>query len=119
MAANDKFKRFLPDRKSEKFSYDAPIKQQPVEIERIPSANDPMGQIQLEGRAYRSLGGGSIPWWVLISGWIFLGLPASMMIYLTATSLSWASIPFLAIASIPLLILWKGTKAKLSKRKRS
>jgi hypothetical protein len=118
MADNDKFKRFLPDRKSEKLSYDAPVKQQPVEIERIPSANDPMGQIQLEGRAYSSLGGGKMPWWVIISGWIFMGLPALMMIYLTATSFSWGSIPLLAIVSVPLLILWKGTKNKLSKARR-
>ena len=118
MADKDKFKQFLPDRKSENLSFDAPIKEQPVVHDRIPSGLDPMGQIRLEGRAYKSLGSGRIPWWVIVSGWIFFGIPAALTIYLytIAISLSWTSIPVLAIAAISLLILWKGTKAKLSHR---
>lgn len=41
--------------------------------EQLPSGNDPMGRVYLEGRLYRGLAGGRIPWWVLISGWVIFG----------------------------------------------
>jgi hypothetical protein len=119
MTEKDKFQRFLPDRESDKLSFDAPIDQPFVAHDRIPSANDPMGQIKLEGRAYGSLAGGRIPWWVLISGWILWGIPVLLFIYNAIMSMSWASIPVIVIASLPILILWRGTHAKFSNWRRT
>jgi hypothetical protein len=114
MSKTDKFKQFLPDRKSDKLSYDVPIRQQPVAPDRIPSGSDPIGQIQLETRAFRALAGGEIHWWILISGWIFLGIPSLVIICLVASRLSWGAIPLILIASIPLITLCRGTNAKFS-----
>jgi hypothetical protein len=122
MTKKDQFNQFLPAKKSEKLSYDTPIEQQPVvPLDRIPSGYDPMGQIQLEGRAFSSLKGGKIPWWVLISSWIFIGIPSVVGIYLVCSSkpLSWRVIPALLIISIPLIILCRGTNAKFSSWRRS
>jgi hypothetical protein len=114
MAKADKFKQFLPDRKSDKLSYDVPTEQQPVTPDRIPSGYDPIEQAQLEARAFRALAGGKIHWWILISGWIFLGTPSLVIICVLASPLSWGSIPLILIASIPLITLCRGTKAKFS-----
>jgi hypothetical protein len=114
MRDKDKFQQFLPDRQSDKLSYDAPIDRPVVEHDRIPSANDPMGQIKLEGRAYRSFAGGRIPWWVLISGWILWGIPIVIYIYAAVSAFSWGSLPVIVIVSLPILILWRGTSAKLA-----
>jgi hypothetical protein len=114
MAKPGKFNQFLPDRKSDKLSYDVPIRQQPVVPERIPSGYDPIEQAQLEARAFRALAGGKIHWWILISGWIFLGISSLVIICLVASRLSWGAIPFLLIASIPLITLCRGTNAKFS-----
>ncbi len=114
MAKIDKFKQFLPDRKSDKLSYDVPSRQQLVVPDRIPSGYDPIGQIQLEGRAFSALAGGKIHWWILISGWIFLGIPLLVIMCLAASPLSWGSIPTILITSIPLITLCRGTNAKIS-----
>ena len=118
MIKKDKFKKFLPDRKSDKISYDVPIRQQPIAPDRIPSGYDPIGQIQLEGRAFSALAGGKIHWWILISGWIFIGIPLLVIICVVASPLSWRSIPLILIASIPLITLCRGTKAKFSNLRR-
>ncbi len=86
--------------------------------ERIPSAADPMGEIQIRGRALRTLGGGNVRWWVLISGWLMFGTTFLATIAIVLFSQSYALIFLLAITAIPLFPLWKGTATKLSRRDR-
>lgn len=82
--------------------------------ERIPSGYDPMGEIYLRGRAFSSLSGGRIPWWVLISGWLIFGGSALLILIAAITSQSLTGLLPLAFAVIPVLILWRGTLSKLS-----
>lgn len=114
MSEQDEFKRFLSDEKldKDKFLVEIPAEQKSVYDERIPSGYNPMEEIELRGRAFRGLAGGRIPWWVLISGWIIFGSFALVSFYAVVTSLSLAALIPLAIATIPLLILWRGTTAK-------
>lgn len=120
MSQKDEFKQFFPDEglDKDKLSVEIPAEQKPVYPERIPSGYEPMGEIQLRGQAYRGLAGGRIPWWVLITGWILFGGFALLMVY--AIAIAWSSAAWftLAIAAIPLIILWRGTRAKLSSRRR-
>jgi len=126
MSENDEFKKFLPDEefKREQFVYEVPSEAEPPSQERIPSAYEPMQKIQLDGRAYRGLARGRIPWWVLMTGWMIFGglafvflIPAISLLF----SGSWLAlvglIPALLIASVFLTILWRGTNAKLSTNK--
>ncbi len=85
--------------------------------DRIPYGYDPMGDVYLRGQAYRRLATGNLPWWILMTGWIFLGIPSLIVIGLAIASLSWwATFPiFLAI--IPLIILWRGTARQLQQRR--
>jgi hypothetical protein len=101
-----------------KVSNEIPANQKLIDYERIPSGYDPMGQIQLAGRIYRSLAGGRIPWWVLISGWIIFGSIAFFFLFLVVSSFSLSALFPLMIETFPLLILWKGTTAKLSSKRR-
>ncbi|MFM7449341.1 MAG: hypothetical protein ACKO24_12185, partial [Leptolyngbyaceae cyanobacterium] len=66
---------------------------------------------------FRGLAGGRIPWWVLISGWIIFGGLALLILIPVITSAAFELLPALVIASIPLVILWRGTVAKLSTEK--
>lgn len=70
MSKNDDYKQFLPDDEldSERLVVDVPADPKPPYQERIPFGFDPMGEAYLHGRAFRSLAGGRISWWVLISG---------------------------------------------------
>ncbi len=119
MNNKDEFNRFLPDESldPDKLSIGIPAEQTPINPDRIPSGFDPMGEIQLRGRAYRSLAGGQVPWWVLISGWVIFGGFVWIMVRLTVLSSSFVLLIPLAIATIPLFILLKGTKAKLASQR--
>ena len=119
MSENDEPKQFFRDEKldEDRLFVEVPAEQKPPYQERIPSGYDPMGEIYLRGRAYRSLSGGTIPWWVLISGWLIFGAPALMVLIAAIASPSFIMLPALAFAAIPLLILWRGTLAKLSNTK--
>lgn len=119
MSEKDEPNPFFRDEKldKDKLSVELPAEQKPVYHERIPSGFDPIGEIHLRGRVFRSLAGGLIPWWVLISGWIMFGGFALLILYAAVISLSLAALMPLALAAIPLLILWRGTVAKLSSRK--
>ena len=119
MSENDEPKQFFRHDKldEDRLFVEIPAEQKSPHQERIPSGYDPMGEIYLRGRAYRSLSGGTIPWWVLISGWIIFGLPVLLMLIAAITSLSLSLLLPLAFAAIPLLILWRGTLAKLSSTK--
>ncbi len=119
MSENDEPNQFFRHDKldEDRLFVEVPAEQKPPHQERIPSGYDPMGEIYLRGRAYRSLSGGTIPWWVLISGWLVFGLPALLVLIAAIASLSLAILPALAVAAIPLLILGRGTLAKLSSTK--
>jgi hypothetical protein len=73
-----------------------------------------MSEIYLRGRAFRGLAGGRIPWWVIISGWIFFGSLALLILISAITSAGFGALPILIVVAIPLIIVWRGTVAKLS-----
>jgi len=116
MSKNDDYNQFLPDDglDSEKIVVEVPADPKPPYQERIPSGYDPMGEIYLRGRASRNLAGGRSPWWVLISGWIIFGGLALLILIPAITSAAFELLPVLLMVSIPLIILWRGTTAKLS-----
>ncbi|MBV6628155.1 MAG: hypothetical protein KI793_35425 [Rivularia sp. (in: Bacteria)] len=128
MSKNDEFKKFLPDEefKSPPIVYEVPSEAEIPFQERIPSGYDPMSEIQLRGRAYRGLAGGKIPWWVLITGWFIFGGIAFAILIPTAIALITSndlflalitSLPALFFTSILVIIMWRGTAAKLVARK--
>jgi hypothetical protein len=121
MSNNDEYKQFFPDDKlkleRERIVVEVPADPKPPYQEKIPSGFDPMSEIYLRGRAFRGLAGGKIPWWVLISGWIMFGGLTLLILIPTLTSAAFGLLPVLAIASIPLVILWRGTVAKFSTEK--
>jgi hypothetical protein len=119
MSENNEPNQFFRDEKldEDRLFVEVPAEQKPPSQERIPSGYDPMGEIYLRGRAYRSLSGGTIPWWVLISGWIIFGSPALFVLIAAIASPSLSLLLLLAFATIPLLILWRGTLSKLSSTK--
>ncbi|MEA5593144.1 hypothetical protein [Rivularia sp. UHCC 0363] len=123
MSENDEFKQFLPDAEfePEQIVYSVPPNDQPLDREKMPSGYDPMGRIKLEGIAFRGLAAGRIPWWVLITGWFVFGIVTFAMlipaIALFASDLIML-LPTLVISSIPFVILWRGTAAKLSVKKK-
>jgi hypothetical protein len=119
MSKNNDYKQFLPDDEldGERIVIEVPADPKTPYQERIPSGYDPMGEIYLRGRAFRGLAGGRIPWWVIISGWIIFGGLALLVLILTITSAAFGLLPVLVIVSIPLIILWRGTVAKLSIKK--
>ncbi|MEG4029032.1 MULTISPECIES: hypothetical protein [unclassified Microcoleus] len=119
MSENDESKQFLPDHKldTDRIVVEVPADQKSPYQERIPSGYEPMGEIYLRGRAFRGLAGGRIPWWVLISGWIFFGGLALLIMISAIASASFPALPGLIIVAIPLIILWRGTTAKFSIKK--
>jgi hypothetical protein len=122
MNEHDESKQFFPDDKldSDRIVVEVPADQKSPYQERIPSGYEPMGEIYLRGRAFRGLAGGRIPWWVLISGWIFFGGLALLIVIsaiLPLTSASFSALLPLIILAIPLIILWRGTTTKLSIQK--
>jgi hypothetical protein len=85
--------------------------------ERIPSASDPIGSIHVRGRAFRTLGGGNVRWWVLISGWLMFGSIFLSVASIALFSPSYGLILPLAITLLPLFPLWRGTANKLVQRR--
>jgi hypothetical protein len=86
--------------------------------DRVPSATDPMGEIYLRARMLRTLGGGNIRWWVLISGWLMFGGIFFAIAWIVLSTQSYSFLFPLAIAAIPLVSLWRGTAKKLARRHR-
>jgi hypothetical protein len=97
----------------DKIKVEIPAPEEPTYQQRIPSGYDPMGEIYLRGRAMRSMSSGRIPWWVLISGWVLFGGLFLLLVSTAITSISLALIPGLIISGISLLIVLRGTVAKL------
>lgn len=118
MSKKDEFDDFLPERKPENYSIEIPAEQRPFENNRIPSGYDPMGEIELRGRVFSGLASGRVRWWVLITGWIIFGSFALVMISVAITSSLVVGLIYLAIAAIPIIVLFRGTIAKLSRRNR-
>lgn len=121
MSNNDEPKNFLGEGSNftrDKIRVEIPAERQPTYHERIPSAYDPMGEIYVRGRAMRSMSSGTMPWWVLISGWVLFGGLFFLLLTAAISSISLALIPYLIISGIPLVIVLRGTLAKLSTKKR-
>ncbi|MER3436032.1 MAG: hypothetical protein C4288_22355 [Leptolyngbya sp. ERB_1_1] len=116
----DKFDRFLPEENLNKDNLfvEIPSHQPPLHPDRVPSGFEPMGEIQIRGRAFRGLANGQIGWWVLITGWVVFGCFAGLMLHLLLLSSSFTVLILLAISLIPLFILLKGTRAKLANQRR-
>jgi hypothetical protein len=114
MRDNDKYDPYLPPRRSDKdkFVIEIPLESKMPKPDRLPSGFDPIQSIGLEGRAFRGLAGGRIPWWVLITGWIIFGGFALLTLTLAITSGILSSLPLIVINGIPIIILWRGTAAK-------
>jgi hypothetical protein len=116
MRDNDERDPYLPHRKSDKdrLIVEIPLESKMPYPDRLPSGFDPIQSIGLEGRAFRGLAGGRIPWWILITGWIIFGGCALLTLSLVITSGFLSSLPLLVINSIPIVILWRGTAAKFT-----
>jgi hypothetical protein len=117
---NDKIKQFISDDKIDrtKLFVEVPIEPKFFYQEQIPSGYEPMSEIYLEGRAFRRLAEGTIPRWVIISGWIVFGgfaLPILISVFASATFEFLLSGVFV---TIPLLILYRGTIAKFFNKKK-
>ncbi|EAZ89503.1 hypothetical protein [Crocosphaera chwakensis] len=101
----------------DKFSIDIPSQSESPYQDRIPSGYDPMGEIYLRGRAFRGLASGGIPWWILVSGWIIFGGFTLLIIVAVIIAQDFIGLILLFVPGTILLILWRGTKAKLRRRK--
>jgi hypothetical protein len=118
MPEPDDFERFLEDQSIDpaQLFTDVPPPL-PPSVEKAPSGHTPMGQITLEGQAYRSLSGGKMPWWVIISAWIIFGLPCLAITIIAATSGDLTLLVMLAFPAIILMVLWRGTQAKIASQR--
>jgi hypothetical protein len=116
MKNNDKHEPYLPHRKSDKdrLIVEIPLESKMPYPDRLPSGFDPIQSIGLEGRAFRGLAGGRIPWWVLITGWVIFGGFALLTLSLAMTSGVFPNLLILFINAIPIVILWRGTAAKFT-----
>ncbi len=101
----------------DKIVVEIPSEQQPIYHERLHSGLDPMERIYIQGQAYRGISGGRIPWWVLFTAWIIFGCMFFMLLSAAFTSPGLEILLPLLIASLPVLITFRGTLAKLSNRK--
>lgn len=84
--------------------------------EKIPFGYDPIGEIYLRGRASRNLASGKIPWWVLVTGWSLFGGGLSLILAITVHTLSFEILLTVLLPLIFLMILWRGTYAKVAIR---
>lgn len=101
----------------DKVSVDIPAEQSSTYVEKIPSAYNPVGEIYSEGRAMRGMSTGAMPLWVLLTGWALFGGFFFLLLGVAISSSSLFFLPSLLLALIPLLIVIRGTKAKLSNKK--
>lgn len=120
MPDNNEFNRFLPEepRQPDQLSIEIPAEQPSLHPDRIPSGYEPMGEIQLRGRAFGGLASGQAPWWVMFTGWAMFGGAALLLLHFAIAAASITAWLLLILALIPLLILWRGTTAKLSSTRR-
>ncbi|WP_404790439.1 hypothetical protein [Altericista sp. CCNU0014] len=116
MRDNEEYDPYLPPKRSDKdrFIVEIPLESKTPNPDRLPSGFDLIQSIGLEGRAFRGIAGGRIPWWILITGWVIFGGFALLTLSLSITSGVLSSLPFLLINGIPIVILWRGTAAKFT-----
>ncbi len=117
---------------SDKRSISVPPQAGYFTVEKLPSGFEPMGQIRLEGRAYRKLSQGGVPWWMIITSWVAIALPAlflsgyliiaALQSFLTeSTPLTFSKVCSTLLIlglrliglSLMLLIIVRGTRTKL------
>lgn len=117
---NDNSRQFFGEQKlnEAQLFVEVPAEQKSPYQERIPSGYDPMGEIYLRGRTYSSLAGGRIRWWILISGWIVFGGIALLVLTVAIVSGSFALLLPLALVTLHVWIVLRGTLAKLSSTQR-
>jgi hypothetical protein len=121
MSKDDEYKQFSSNHEldNDRLVVEVPADPMPFCQPKIPSGFTPMERIYLNGIMYRKLAGGRVPWWVLIGSWIGFGSFTLMLLITAIPSASLASfLSILLFAVIPLIILLRGTIAKLSIRKR-
>lgn len=106
-------------------------------LEQLPSGFDPMGEVRLEGRAYRGLSRGKTPWWILVTSWVAIALPVLLLsgyiIYASLQPLLTGATPLnflnlcsallvlglhLMVPSLILIIIGRGTIAKFRHARR-
>ncbi|MEO0771162.1 MAG: hypothetical protein AAFY72_17360 [Cyanobacteria bacterium J06649_4] len=116
MSAENEYRQFLvaPEEKNSPLFTEIPPPL-PEPIEKAPAGLAPMSRIELDGRAYRGLASGNIPWWVLISGAVVFVLPTLGVIVAAADlGLVLVTLPILVV---PAAIVWRGVSAKLAAKK--
>ncbi|MGI0495348.1 hypothetical protein ACN4EG_26515 [Alkalinema pantanalense CENA528] len=68
-------KNFLPiDPSRDRLYTEQPLDPQLYREMRLPNPLDPIGSIETEGRALRTLAKGRMPKWVVFTGWATIGL---------------------------------------------
>ena len=108
----------FPEEEQPVYGVDIPVSPHTHSYDRIPSGYDPMGEIELRGRSYRSLASGRMPIWVLIGGWIFFGIPAFILSILVLMTGQLMALPVFLMANIVPWVLWRGTRAHFRKQKK-
>lgn len=122
---------------TDKRNISVPPPNQYVDVERIPSGFTPMGEVEVEGRMYRGLSQGRMPWGIIVMSWVAIGLPILVLcgyilynsfapFFTGATPLSFSalfsailvSVLHLIVPGVILLIVIKGTRAKLHRVRR-
>ena len=90
--------------------------------DRVPTGYEPIGEIQLRGRAASGFASGRMPQWVLFTGWIIFAPITILLIYVAIKAIAdrffLGAIFPLVIAFIILSLLWRGTTGKLGRKKR-
>ncbi|AFY82455.1 hypothetical protein [Oscillatoria acuminata] len=115
---NEKF--FTDDDFSKgKLFIDIPSNSPSPYIERIPYAFDPMEEILARGMAFRGLSGGNGPGIILIFSWIIFGAIPLMLLILIIALGDYSLVPTFLVSTLFIVILVRGTKAKLSRRRTS
>lgn len=116
---NDDNQHFFSDynKPQDKLLVDIPASVGTTDVKPIPSAYDPIGEIYAQGRAMRGMSSTGMPWWLLLTSWVFLG---SLFLWLLSVAIfsSPAALPSLLFVTMPLLIVIRATFAKLSNKKR-
>lgn len=114
MSEKEQFNQYFPEPDLEERSIEIPTNQFPSTYDQVPSSDDPMGRIELRGRAYQNLASGRNPWWLLISGWVVFGGVTLMLAKIAFNAGAVTPWIFLVISLIPLFIMLRGTLVKIS-----
>ncbi|BAZ10846.1 hypothetical protein NIES4071_26700 [Calothrix sp. NIES-4071] len=119
MSNNNDNQDFFSDynKPEDKLLVDIPASRKPTEVEQTHKAYDPVGEMYAQGRAMRGMSSTGMSWSVLLTSWVFLG---GLFLWLLSVAIfsSPAALPSLLIVTMPLLIVIRGTFAKLSNKKR-